>query len=52
MSMYICDCCHKLKDNDYDVCHETPKEIDKDSGLICDKCYYDIEELRVDLLIK
>ncbi len=43
MSIYICECCEKQKDNDYDNCYDAPVQLTGyNSGLICEGCAEDI----------
>lgn len=43
MSVYECDFCHELKDDDYSPCTQTPtgcgvRRVLDGSGVICDDC--------------
>ena len=41
MSMYRCSRCGGLKDNDYNVCTEDPREP---LGLMCEECACEVED--------
>lgn len=43
MSMYVCNICNKLKNSDFEVCHEDPED---DMKVICESCNEDIEALK------
>ena len=41
MAIYYCNHCGNLKDEDYNVCSEDPREA---SELVCEDCIVEIEE--------
>lgn len=38
MTVYFCDICKELKQDDDNPCLETPRWLKSESGLICDDC--------------
>ena len=41
MAIYYCNHCGNLKDEDYNVCSEDPREANE---LVCEDCIVEIEE--------